>query len=83
IRKMNIFLESFVEFKNDGYNIKDLNFEINEDGNGFGFSEGMIKYDAVMENNETIHYEGPYKFYMQRIDKFWDIFYFIMPGFDW
>ncbi|MEO5943064.1 MAG: hypothetical protein ABIP30_01760 [Ferruginibacter sp.] len=83
IRKMNIFLESFVEFKNDGYNIKDLNFEINEDGNGFGFSEGMIKYDAVMESNETIHYESPYKFYMHRIDKFWDIFYFIMPGFKW
>ena len=54
-----------------------------EEDSGFGFTEGMIKYDAVMENAEIIHYEGPYKLYMQRIDKYWDIFYFIMPGFAW
>ena len=31
IGKMNIFFESFVEFKNDGYNIDDVSFEMKEE----------------------------------------------------
>ncbi len=83
IKKMNIFFESFSAFKDDGYNIYDINFELHDDDRGFGFSEGMIKYDAVMESGEILHYEGPYKFYMQRENRYWRIFYFIMPGFTW
>ena len=83
IDKMNIFFDAFHEFKDDGYNINDISFELHEDERGLGFAEGMLEYDAVMDNGEIIHYEGPYKLYMQREDNWWSIFYFVMPGFTW
>ncbi len=81
--KLNMFFESFVAFKNDGYNIDEIKFELYDKDNGMGHAEGMLKYDAVIENDEVIHYEGPYKLYMQREDKYWSIMYFVLPGFVW
>ena len=83
LQKMQIFFDAFLDFKDDVYNIDEIKFELHEDGRGLGHAEGMLKYDAVMENGEIIHYEGPYKLYMQRTDKWWSIFYFVMPGFAW
>ncbi len=81
--KLKPFFEAFTEFKNDGYNIDEIKFELHNASEGIGHAEGMLKYDAVMENGEILHYEGPYKLYMQRQDKWWSIFYFVMPGFNW
>ncbi len=84
IGRMNIFFEAFRQFKNDGYNIDTISFELQEEAQrGMGFAEGMLKYDAVMDNGEIIHYEGPYKLYMQMEDNWWSIFHFVMPGFKW
>ena len=57
--KLNMFFESFTAFKNDGYNIDEIKFELYDKQSGMGHAEGILKYDAVMENGETIHYEGP------------------------
>jgi hypothetical protein len=81
--KMKLFFDAFENFKNDGYNIDEIKFELYDAGTGMGHAEGALKYDAVMENGEMIHYEGQYKLYMQREDKWWTIFYFVMPGFVW
>ena len=81
--KIKPFFEAFTEFKDDGYNIDDIKFELHDEDGGLGHAEGMLKYDAVMENGETIHYEGSYKLYMSRENKWWTIFYFVMPGFEW
>jgi hypothetical protein len=83
LQKIQIFFDAFTDFTDDGYNIDEIKFELDEDGSGLGHAEGMLKYDAVMENGEIIHYEGPYKLYMRRADKWWSIFYFVMPGFAW
>ena len=84
IGKMNIFFDAFQQFKDDGYNINNVSFDLQEENErGMGFAEGMLKYDAVIENGEIIHYEGPYKLYMQLEDNWWSIFYFVMPGFKW
>lgn len=83
MEKIKPFFEAFSEFKNDGYNIDEIKFELQDEDRGIGHSEGMLKYEAVMENGEIIHYEGPYKLYMSREDNWWTIFYFVMPGFDW
>ncbi len=48
-----------------------------------GHAEGMVKYDAVLENGETVHVEGPFKLYMQLEEEWWQIFYFHWPGFEW
>jgi hypothetical protein len=81
--KLKPFLESFLQFKDEAYNIDEIKFQFDEAGRGLGHSEGKLKYDAIMENGEIIHYEGPYKLYMTREDKWWSIFYFVMPGFAW
>lgn len=84
IGKMNIFFEAFDQFKDDGYNINNISFELQEDvDRGMGFAEGTLKYDAVLDNGEIIHYQGPYKLYLQLEDGWWSIFYFVMPGFKW
>ena len=82
-KKMSLFFEAFEAFKNDGYNIDDVNFDVDDEGNGMGFAEGMVKYDGMLDNGESVHFEGGYKLYMQRNDDWWDIFYFVMPGFQW
>lgn len=84
VAKMTVFFEAFESFRNDGYNIDNTSFELLEEGQkGMGFAEGTLQYDAVMENGEMIQYKGPYKLYMQMEDSWWNIFYFIMPGFKW
>lgn len=83
IKKMSPFFDSFERFENDGYNVDMIDVQEQEDGRAMGFSEGMYKYDAIMENGESIHFEGPYKLYMRREDNYWSIFYFVMPGFKW
>jgi len=83
LQKIQVFFDAFIDFRDDGYNIHEIKFELHEDDYGLGHAEGMLKYDAVMGNGEIIHYEGPYKLYMQRADKWWNIFYFVMPGFAW
>jgi hypothetical protein len=80
-KKMNYLFESFQRFENDGYNIDAIDVAEQPGGTAMGFSEGTYKYDAVMENGQTQHYQGPYKLYMKREDTYWSIFYFIMPGF--
>jgi hypothetical protein len=82
-KKMSLFFDAFEAFKNDDFSIEDVHFEVYEDGNGMGHSEGIVKYDAMLDNGEAIHFEGGYKLYMQRGDNWWDIFYFVMPGFNW
>ena len=62
------FFDAFEAFQNDAYNIDEVSFELHNVGKGMGFAEGMLKYDAVLENGEVIHFEGPYKLYMQRGD---------------
>ncbi len=82
IDKIKIFFDAFTDFAGDGYNINDISFQLqNEVRKGMGFAEGMLKYDAIIDNGEKIHYEGPYKLYMQLEENWWSVFYFVMPGF--
>ncbi|MEO6167606.1 MAG: hypothetical protein ABIO46_14455 [Chitinophagales bacterium] len=30
------------------------------------YAEGIVKYEAILENSETKQFEGPFKFYMTR-----------------
>ncbi|MDN3581590.1 hypothetical protein [Mucilaginibacter flavus] len=75
----NIF-SAFPAFKNEEYTIHDIGFELQE-GGGLGHAEGMVKYDAVLENNEVIHFEGPFKIYLSLEQDWWSIFHVVFPGF--
>jgi hypothetical protein len=82
--KLQLFFDAFKNFTDDAYNIDNISFELQpEIERGMGFAEGMLKYEAEIDNNEMIHFEGPYKLYMQMEYNEWSVFYFVMPGFKW
>ena len=84
ISKLNTCMASYKEFKNIKFKGSETSFEWNEaEKSGLGHAEGMFKYDAEIENGETIRIEGPFKLYMINEDGFWRIFYFVFPGFAW
>jgi hypothetical protein len=82
-KKISLFFEAFEDFKNHKFMIGEVSFELHGEDGGMGHAEGLVKYDAVLDNGEVIHFEGGYKLYMQRQGNWWDIFYFVMPGFIW
>lgn len=50
---------------------------------GMGFSEGGVKYNAVLESGEVERIEGPFKLYFSNEDGFWQVIHFIFPQFKW
>lgn len=79
-RKIKLFTDCFIEFKNGGYDIDLVQVDEQPDGTALGFCEGVYKYEAVAENNETQVFEGPFKIYLRREHNYWDIFSFSIPG---
>lgn len=84
LKKLNDFFESFTSFSNCQFTAIETGFEWHEEEKrGIGHAEGAVKYEAVMENGETIHFEGPFKLYLSNENDYWGIFYFVFPGFRW
>lgn len=81
IHLSNIF-DAFKAFKDEKYRISEVKFELNENG-GVGHAEGVIKYTAVLENGQTVGFNGPFKLYMSYDDGYWGIFHIVFPGFDY
>ena len=67
-KKMSLFFEAFEDFKNHKFMIGEVSFELHGEDSGMGHAEGLVKYDAVLDNGEVVHFEGGYKLYMQRQD---------------
>lgn len=82
-QKLKLFFDAYSHFQNDGYNIHEIDFTEFENGQAMGHVEGALKYEAVLENGEIVHFEGGYKLYMTREHNYWSIIYFVMPGFSW
>jgi hypothetical protein len=84
IKKMQTVFDCFTEFKNEQIAIREIKFELyDESESGMGHSEGAVRYDAVMESGEVVHFEGPFKLYMCYRFGGWAICYFVFPGFEW
>lgn len=82
--KIQQLFDSYPAFNNLQFALGETCFQLNEgDGKGLGHSEGMVKYNAVMENGEVVPVEGPFKMYMAYESNWWNIFYFVFPGFVW
>jgi len=75
----NIF-NAYNAFTNEEYFIKEIKFELNENGS-LGHAEGGVKYDAVLENGETIAIQGGFKLYLSNENGWWSIFHIVFPGF--
>ena len=84
LKKLQLYFDAYESFANDAWTKPFVHFELNEEeGRGMGFAEGGCKYDAVLDNKETLHFEGPYKIYMRLNYGIWQVFYFVLPGFVW
>ena len=84
LKKINNVFDSYSSFTNAKYAIAEPSFQWNDEhATGMGHAEGMVKYDAMLENGELIHFDAPFKLYMSNEYGWWSIFYFIFPGFEW
>ncbi|HET8829586.1 MAG TPA: hypothetical protein VFM79_09595 [Pelobium sp.] len=77
------FFESYQRFNNLDYVIDEVSFELSEEGTSMGHAEGFLVYTAILENSETIIFKGPFKLYMALSYGYWEVVYFVMPGFNW
>jgi hypothetical protein len=86
LNKIQLVFDSYRSFEDCKYHIFEVKFELHESSDdkmqGIGHCEGMVKYDAILENGERKTIEGPFKLYMTRDYDWWSIFYFVMTGFD-
>ena len=84
IAKLCNCLDSYTAFDNIQFAQPEVSFEWNgQEAKGIGHAEGMFRYDAETETGEILHFEGAFKFYMENNDGYWNIFYFVFPGFEW
>ena len=82
MQKIKLIFDSYVGFENASFSIDNISFEMHEAGEGLGVAEGFTAFDARLENGEILHFEAPFKLYMQ-YDNWWNIFFFHWPGFNW
>ena len=82
IRKLKTIFDSYNAFTDYEYVIKDIRFELQEEG-GIGHAEGLVKYNAILKNNEQIPIKGPFKLYLSSDYGWWSIFHIVFPGFEY
>lgn len=84
VTKIKSIFASYTAFVDCQYALGDIAFEWNEGaGTGLGYCEGAAKYKAVLESGEMVPVEGPFKLFFCNSGNWWNLFYFIFPGFKW
>jgi len=78
--KIKTIFDLYGPFTDCDYKIMDISFQLNENG-GIGHAEGLVKYKAMLENNEQVDIRGPFKLYMSCQGGWWTIFHLVFPGF--
>jgi len=77
------FFDAYHNFTDLDYAIGEISFQLSEEDTGMGHAEGFVAYKAVLENREAVVFKGPFKLYMALTYGYWEIVYFVMPGFSW
>jgi hypothetical protein len=84
LEKFKQLFEAYHSFLHQEYVIRDVSFQWqNETRTGLGFAEGWIRYEAHTKENEILNFSGPFKLYCANDFGFWQVYYFVLPGFDW
>ncbi len=76
---------AYTAFEECQYALGEVNYELEtaeSSRKGMGYSEGLVKYTAVLESGERQPVEGPFKFYFSREDGWWNIYFFYLTGFN-
>jgi len=82
VAKIKQVFDAYLAFNDGDYKIIDIGFQMDGES-GIGHAEGVVKYDAVLENGETIRKGGPFKLYMSNEGGWWNIFHIVFPGFSY
>lgn len=77
----NIF-DAYKAFVDCHYKIIDIGFQV-DDETQMGHAEGMVKYDAMLENGEQARIGGVFKLYMSLDCGWWNIVHIVFPGFNY
>lgn len=84
LTKIQNLFDCYTSFTNCQVAMREVKFRwYEETQTGMGHAEGGVKYDAVMETGEIVHFEGPFKLYLSNEDGWWSVCYFVFPGFEW
>ena len=84
LTKIQNLFDCYTSFTNCQVAMREVKFQwYDETQTGMGHAEGGVRYDAVLESGETVHFEGPFKLYLSNEDGWWSVCYFVFPGFEW
>ena len=84
LTKIQNLFDCYTSFTNCQMALQEIKFQWNDETQtGMGHAEGGVRYDAVLESGETVHFEGPFKLYLSNEDGWWSVCYFVFPGFEW
>jgi hypothetical protein len=72
--------DAYTAFEDGEFKVIDVGFQL-EEYTGLGHAEGVVKYEARLDNGEKIRIGGPFKLYMALEHDWWSIFHVIFPGF--
>lgn len=85
-KRLEHVFEAYQHFEDGKIEIDSVSYSLNEDPQalqqGLGYAEGKLSYRATLENNETQHVNGGFKFYFSREADEWCCFFFYLPGFN-
>lgn len=82
LRVQHVF-DAYIDFENTGYDIQDVSFQVMPEGEEIaakGYAEGVLEYDAVLENKEIQKIKSPFKLNMQHRFGYWELLNIHMPG---
>jgi hypothetical protein len=75
--------DAYIDFENPKYEINDVSFQMGTEGHdagATGYAEGILQYDAILENKEIQKIKSPFKLYMQHRFDYWELLNINMPG---
>jgi len=79
--KLNQAFSRYSHFSEYKHLISDVTFAI-DDESGNACVEGVVSYNALMAKNEAIAIQGSFKLYFCREYGWWNIYFFVLPGFE-
>lgn len=84
LSSMQTVFDRIVQISNARYYFSQVSFNYDEiEKSGTGHAEGMLSYTGHEKNGTTTVFQGAFKFYLTNEENGWEVFYFVLPGFNW
>jgi hypothetical protein len=82
VQQFSWIFDSYVRIENFSASIDQISFSLGDDDTGEGTVGGTVSYVAILENEDTKSFEGPFSLHLD-YNGYWSIDYFQWPGFNW